>query len=91
MRQLALEYGPRGIRVNAVAPGMIGGEHLPTAAEGYPLGRTGRPEEVAGAVGFLASPAPASSPASCCRSTAGCRSPRRRRSSAPTYGLGSYH
>ncbi|WP_238014070.1 SDR family oxidoreductase [Dactylosporangium sp. AC04546] len=55
VRQLALEYGPRGIRVNAVAPGMIGGEHLPRVAEGYPLGRVGRPEEVAAAVRFLAS------------------------------------
>ncbi|WP_432969847.1 SDR family NAD(P)-dependent oxidoreductase [Dactylosporangium sp. CA-233914] len=57
VRQLALEYGPRGIRVNSVAPGMIGGEHLPGATEGYPLGRVGRPEEVAAAVTFLASPA----------------------------------
>lgn len=55
VRQLALEYGPRGVRVNAVAPGMIGGEHLPRVAEGYPLGRVGRPEEVAAAVRFLAS------------------------------------
>lgn len=55
VRQLALEYGPRGIRVNAVAPGLIGGEDLDAASEGYPLRRTGRPEEVAGAVRFLAS------------------------------------
>ncbi|MGH3739578.1 MAG: SDR family NAD(P)-dependent oxidoreductase [Micromonosporaceae bacterium] len=54
VRQLALEYGPAGIRVNAVAPGMIGGEELPAAAEGYPLRRTGRPAEVAAAVRFLA-------------------------------------
>ncbi len=54
IRQLALEYGPRGIRVNAVAPGLIGGEDIPDAAAGYPLGRTGRPEEVAEAVLFLA-------------------------------------
>jgi meso-butanediol dehydrogenase/(S,S)-butanediol dehydrogenase/diacetyl reductase len=57
VRQLALEYGPRGIRVNAVAPGMIGGERLPNVTEGYPLLRVGRPEEVAAAVAFLASPA----------------------------------
>ncbi|MFF5232279.1 SDR family NAD(P)-dependent oxidoreductase [Dactylosporangium sp. NPDC000521] len=57
VRQLALEYGPRGIRVNAVAPGLIGGDDLPAAAEGYPLRRVGRPEEVAAAVAFLASPA----------------------------------
>lgn len=54
VRQLALEYGPRGIRVNAVAPGLIGGQTLPGAAAGYPLGRTGTPDEVAAAVVFLA-------------------------------------
>lgn len=55
--QLALEYGPAGIRVNAVAPGLIGGEGIDRAEEGYPLRRTGTPEEVAAAVTFLASPA----------------------------------
>ncbi|MEU0467748.1 SDR family oxidoreductase [Amycolatopsis sp. NPDC006131] len=55
VRQLALEYGPRGIRVNAVAPGMIGSADLPAVAEGYPLRRTGEPREVADAVAFLAS------------------------------------
>jgi NAD(P)-dependent dehydrogenase (short-subunit alcohol dehydrogenase family) len=54
VRQLALEYGPRGIRVNAVAPGMIGPTGIPDAAAGYPLGRIGTPEEVAHAVRFLA-------------------------------------
>lgn len=55
VRQLALEYGPRDIRVNAVAPGTIhstAGNHV----EGYPLGRFGKPEEVASVVAFLASP-----------------------------------
>lgn len=59
VRQLALEYGPAGIRVNSVAPGLIGGDDLENAAEGYPLGRTGTPRDVAEAVAFLASPAAA--------------------------------
>jgi meso-butanediol dehydrogenase/(S,S)-butanediol dehydrogenase/diacetyl reductase len=57
VRQVALDYGARGIRVNAVAPGIVGGERLPDAAGGYPIGRTLRPEEVAAAVHFLASDA----------------------------------
>jgi NAD(P)-dependent dehydrogenase (short-subunit alcohol dehydrogenase family) len=56
VRQLALEYGPAGIRVNAVAPGLVGGHSLKNAADGYPLGRTGTPDDVAAAVAFLASP-----------------------------------
>lgn len=56
VRQLALEYGPAGIRVNAVAPGMIGQADVPRVTEGYPLRRVGRPEDVATAVAFLASP-----------------------------------
>lgn len=55
VRQLAIEYGPAGIRINAVAPGMIGSSELPGVTEGYPLGRTGTPEDVAEAVAFLAS------------------------------------
>lgn len=57
VRVLALEHGRAGVRVNAVAPGLIGGEGLENATEGYPLGRTGTPEEVAAVVEFLASPA----------------------------------
>jgi NAD(P)-dependent dehydrogenase (short-subunit alcohol dehydrogenase family) len=57
VRQLALEYGPRGIRANAVAPGMIGNAGLPRVTEGYPLGRVGTPSDVAEAVCFLASDA----------------------------------
>ncbi|GAA5185286.1 SDR family oxidoreductase [Rugosimonospora acidiphila] len=57
VRQVSLDYAARGIRVNAVAPGMVGGEHFPDAAGGYPIGRTLRPREVAEAVYFLASDA----------------------------------
>ena len=55
MRVLALEHGAAGVRVNAVAPGLIGGAGLEHATEGYPVGRTGTPDEVAAVVDFLAS------------------------------------
>jgi 3-oxoacyl-[acyl-carrier protein] reductase len=62
-KTLAREYASRGITVNAVAPGFIDTDmtaSLPEAAqkgiiEQTPLGRVGRPEEVASAVLFLAS------------------------------------
>jgi 3-oxoacyl-[acyl-carrier protein] reductase len=59
MRGLALELGPRGITVNAVAPGWIatGSQTDDEAVAGRhtPLGRSGTPEEVAEVIAFLAS------------------------------------
>jgi 3-oxoacyl-[acyl-carrier protein] reductase len=67
-RSLAMSLGHDGIRVNAVAPAMIEVENIarrlpPKVWEqirnsiggGYPLGRVGRPEEVANCILFLAS------------------------------------
>lgn len=55
VRQLALEYGPRGVRVNAVAPGTISTNPERHSGDEYPLRRVGSPNEVAAAVRFLAS------------------------------------
>ena len=62
----ALEFGPRGIRVNAVAPGFVHtpltepAAAVPGVVEEYlentALGRAGRPEDVANAVLYLCSP-----------------------------------
>ena len=60
-KTLAMELGPRGIRVNAVAPGLIETEmiqkipHLENLKKQIPLGRFGQPDEVAGVVSFLCS------------------------------------
>jgi NAD(P)-dependent dehydrogenase (short-subunit alcohol dehydrogenase family) len=67
-RNLALDYGRRGIRVNAICPGFIDTPMLRQVLEApgleeyrtriidtHQLGRLGRPEEIANAVLFLAS------------------------------------
>ncbi len=65
-RALAVELGPKGIRVNAVAPGFVRTDlferHHPRArqralAASHPLGRVGEPHEVADLVGYLCSEA----------------------------------
>jgi 3-oxoacyl-[acyl-carrier protein] reductase len=67
-RALATEFGPRGIRVNAVAPGvtitdmttdLVDSEEGRRRLRGMPLGRFGRADEVADAVIFLLSDASA--------------------------------
>ena len=70
-RSLAFELGPRGIRVNAIAPGTVDTamrrrtvDNLPAEARAelkayversYPLGRIGRPDDLAGMAVYLAS------------------------------------
>ncbi|MFS2127723.1 SDR family NAD(P)-dependent oxidoreductase [Pseudomonas sp. Pseusp97] len=57
---LALEVARRGVTVNSVAPGWIAtgssSEEEIQAGRRTPLGRSGRPQEVAAAIAFLASP-----------------------------------
>ena len=65
-RQMAIEWGPLGIRVNAVAPGLIdAGMSEPIYADPearearsarVPLGRLGTADDIANAVSFLAGP-----------------------------------
>jgi len=65
-RSVALEYGRDAIRCNAIAPGQIVGERAAPASSAalledqlsrdcYPLGRYGRPDEIANCALFLAS------------------------------------
>ena len=63
-KQTALELARRGIRANAVGPGMIQTEGTQVNYEGelgrrrakaVPLGRNGQPDDIADVVGFLAS------------------------------------
>ena len=63
-RALARELGPRGITVNAIAPGFIdtdmtralGDEARDQLLAQIPLKRLGKPEEIADAIVFLAGP-----------------------------------
>ena len=62
-RAAALEYGPQGLRINAVSPGLIDRaglsddwpEGVKRWQDSAPLGRLGQPEDVADAVLFLCS------------------------------------
>jgi NAD(P)-dependent dehydrogenase (short-subunit alcohol dehydrogenase family) len=66
-RNLAVEWGPRNVRVNAISPGFIAtdlsgplledAEFMSRRMGMTPLRRPGRPEEIAGAAVFLASEA----------------------------------
>jgi NAD(P)-dependent dehydrogenase (short-subunit alcohol dehydrogenase family) len=66
-RNLAVEFGPSNVRVNCIAPGLIktdfaralweDPQRIEAANTSVPLRRIGEPEEIAGAVVFLASQA----------------------------------
>jgi len=66
-RNLAAEFGPKGVRVNCIAPGLIktdfaralweNPDTLKAVTHSTPLRRIGEPHEIAGAAVFLASPA----------------------------------
>jgi dehydrogenase/reductase SDR family member 4 len=57
VRNLAAEWGPKNVRVNAIAPGLIKTEFA--RAAGTPLKRLGEPRDIGGIAVFLASPAAA--------------------------------
>ena len=66
-RNLAVEWGPKNVRVNCIAPGLVRTDFARALWENpaiydqtvqrYPLGRIGEPDEIAGAAIFLASAA----------------------------------
>ncbi|QTV79068.1 SDR family NAD(P)-dependent oxidoreductase [Microbacterium sp. NIBRBAC000506063] len=80
-KSLAVELGPSGIRVNAIAPDLADTEQTPAELmlagrdpallrSWLPAGRFGTPEDFSGVVTFLASPKPRSSPGTRFPSTA---------------------
>jgi NAD(P)-dependent dehydrogenase (short-subunit alcohol dehydrogenase family) len=66
VRNLAVEWGPRGIRANCIAPGLVRTDfaralwedeaNLARRTRDTPLRRIGEPDEIAGAAVFLAGP-----------------------------------
>ena len=68
-RSLAVELGPKNVRVNAIAPGLVKTDfaralwedkaNLARRLENSPLKRIGEPEDIGGIAAFLASPAAA--------------------------------
>ncbi len=66
-RNLAVEWGPKNVRVNCIAPGLIKTDFaralwenpdlLKSRTAAAPLRRTGTPDEIGGIAAFLASPA----------------------------------
>ena len=66
-RNLAAEFGPKGVRVNCIAPGLVktdfaralweNPDTLKAVTRGTPLRRIGEPHEIAGAAVYLASDA----------------------------------
>ena len=58
-REMAYDFGPLGVRVNAIAPGEVQTDMLSEGTDqivaGLPMGRIGQPSEVANAIYFLCS------------------------------------